>query len=61
MTLKPRCSCGRAFVEITIDVGGQPVIMRSCSHCDVRTWHGPDGEVPLRGVLTGLSAASAKR
>ncbi len=59
---QPRCSgCGRAFVEIVLDVGGQQVTMRSCSSCDVRSWHGPDGELPLDGVLAGLSSAVKRR
>ncbi len=53
-----RCSgCGRAFVEITLDVGGDEVMMRSCSACDLRSWHRADGEaLPLDGVLADLSA-----
>jgi hypothetical protein len=58
----PRCSgCGRAFVEILLDVGGREVTMRSCSACDVRSWHGPDGELALDGVLADLSADAQRR
>ena len=57
-----RCGgCGRTFVEITLDIGGDDVIMRSCSNCDVRTWHGPEGELPLDGVLADLSAKVGRR
>lgn len=57
-----RCSgCGRAFVEITIDVGGEDVVMRSCSNCDIRSWHGPSGELALDGVLAGINANRARR
>jgi hypothetical protein len=51
-----RCpGCGRAFVEITLDVGGDDLIMRSCSNCDIRSWHGPDGELALDGVLADIT------
>jgi hypothetical protein len=40
-----RCpGCGRTYVQIELDVGGQPMFMRSCSNCDTRQWFGPDGE-----------------
>jgi hypothetical protein len=48
-------------VEISLDVGGRPLRLRSCSHCDTRQWYGPEGEMALDGVLADISAASAKR
>jgi len=57
-----RCpGCGRAYVEINLEVGGRALRMRSCSHCDTRQWFGPDGERALDGVLSEISAATARR
>lgn len=57
-----RCgACGRAYVEITLDVGGRTLTMQSCSHCDTRRWLGPEGELALDGVLDTISEATARR
>ena len=57
-----RCSgCGRTHVEISLEVNGRTMAMRSCSNCDTRQWYGPDGERALDGVLADISAASARR
>ena len=56
-----RCeACGRAFIEISLDVGGRPLRLRSCSHCDIRQWFGPEGEMALDGVLADISASTGK-
>jgi hypothetical protein len=56
-----RCSgCGRAYVEISLEVGGRPMTMRSCSNCDTRQWFTPDGETALDGVLADISATSGR-
>ena len=59
-TAEPTCpSCGRQLVEISLDVGGEDVRMRSCSACDLRSWHTEDGPVAIDGVLQGLRQSSA--
>jgi hypothetical protein len=56
-----RCpGCGRAYVEIHLEVGGRTLCMRSCSTCDTRQWYGPDGERALDGVLADISASTAR-
>ena len=57
-----RCpGCGRTYVQIELEVGGQPMFMRSCSNCDTRQWYGPDGERALDGVLSEISASAVRR
>jgi hypothetical protein len=43
--------CGRRNVEVDLNVGGEPLVMRSCSFCDRREWVGPDGVLDLSSVL----------
>jgi hypothetical protein len=60
--VEDRCpGCGRAYVEINLEVGGRLMSMRSCSNCDTRQWFGPDGERALDGVLADISAATSRR
>jgi len=57
-----RCpGCGRAYVEIRLEVGGRMMTMRSCSYCDTRQWYTPDGEKALDGVLADISANTGRR
>lgn len=57
-----RCAgCGRAFVEITLDVGGRAMTMKSCSACDIRRWYGPDGSLALDGVLADIASTTGRR
>ena len=59
--VEERCQgCGRAYVEISLEVGGRMMTMRSCSNCDVRQWHTPDGEKALDGVLADISASTGR-
>jgi transcription elongation factor Elf1 len=53
-----RCpNCGRELVVIEMNVGGERLVLHSCSPCDLRWWEGHDGGVvPLAGVL-GLATA----
>lgn len=53
----PACRI-RQLVIIEIQVGGEPVTMFSCSHCDRRWWQGMEGALSLNSVL-GIAAASA--
>lgn len=53
----PACRT-RQLVVIEIQVGGEPVTMFSCSHCDRRWWQGMEGSLSLESVL-GLASASA--
>ncbi len=32
-------------------IGAEPVVLRSCSACDLRSWEGLDGNLPLGAVL----------
>jgi hypothetical protein len=60
--LQDRCpGCERAFVEISLEVGGRVLRMRSCSNCDTRQWFDPEGERPLDGVLAHISATTGRR
>jgi transcription elongation factor Elf1 len=46
----PRCPT-HDLVEITMKLGSDPVVLRSCSSCDLRSWEGLDGSIPLGAVL----------
>jgi hypothetical protein len=46
----PRCRF-RTLVTIDVVVAGEPLVMHCCSACNVRWWEGPQGRVPLAGVL----------
>jgi hypothetical protein len=60
--VQERCpGCGRAYVEIGLEVGGRRMTMRSCSNCDTRQWYTPEGEKALDGVLAAISASTARR
>jgi hypothetical protein len=37
-------------------LGGEPVVHRSCSSCDLHSWEDLDGSLPLTSVLQ-LAAA----
>jgi hypothetical protein len=39
------------LVVITLRLGAEPVVLRSCSSCNRRDWEGLDGPMPLRTVL----------
>ena len=49
----PRCE--RAMVHITLDIESEKRTLHSCSHCDVRQWEAPSGQVDLEGVLNELA------
>lgn len=51
----PACRT-RQLVVIEIQVGGEPVTMFSCSHCDRRWWQGMEGTLSLDSVLEIASA-----
>jgi transcription elongation factor Elf1 len=46
----PRCHT-KQLVVIDLDMGGERLSLHSCSSCDLRWWQGPDGRVPVEGVL----------
>jgi hypothetical protein len=46
----PKCTT-RKLVVIQMVVGGEPVIMQSCSACEWRLWCSAEGVVPLTSVL----------
>ena len=46
----PTCRT-RQLVVIDLRVGGEPVTLHTCSHCDRRWWHGMDGSLTLASVL----------
>ena len=41
------------LVVIEMKVGSEPVVLRSCSSCNLRDWEGLDGAMPL-GAILGL-------
>ena len=41
-----------------MSIGGQPVMLRSCSFCDLRWWEGHQGRMPLAGLLDLAAAGS---
>lgn len=47
----PSCRT-RDLVEITITLASEPVVLRSCSTCELRSWEGLDGTMRLGDVLT---------
>jgi len=49
-----RCSTGLVEIELLID--DQPLVMRSCSECDTRSWHRRGGPAELGDILTDLSS-----
>jgi hypothetical protein len=46
----PTCRT-RQLVVIELHVGGEPVTLHTCSHCDRRWWQGLDGSLTLATVL----------
>jgi hypothetical protein len=48
-------NCGNEEVEIGLTIDGSRLVMRSCSTCDVRSWHRDGDQVDLDGVLHDLS------
>jgi transcription elongation factor Elf1 len=46
----PRCR-NHQLVEIALRLGTDEVVLRSCSSCDLRSWEGLDGRMPLGSVL----------
>lgn len=50
----PQCKI-RTLVSIEVVVSHQPLVMHSCSACDVRWWEGPEGRVSLSRVLDAAS------
>ena len=47
-------NCGRSYVVVELDVGGESLCMRSCSYCDHREWVGAEGALDLAGVLESV-------
>jgi hypothetical protein len=55
------CSrCGNEEVEIGLTIDGSRLVMRSCSVCDIRSWHRDGDQVALDGVLHDLSAVPTR-
>jgi len=46
----PNCQT-RELVTIEMVVSGEPVVLNSCSPCDLRWWQSDEGLLSLRGVL----------
>ena len=47
-----RCErCRNALVEISLTIAERPLVMRSCSRCDRRSWSSEGESLPLGGVL----------
>lgn len=46
----PSCRT-RELVVITMKVGAEQIVLRTCSSCDLRYWEGLDGQLPLDSVL----------
>jgi transcriptional regulator NrdR family protein len=46
----PTCRTHELIV-ITMRIGAEPIVLRSCSSCDLRSWEGLDGSLPLTSVL----------
>ncbi len=56
-----RCeNCSHEIVEISLIVDGQDLTMRSCSTCDVRSWHHGGDRVELSGVLADISSSDTR-
>lgn len=53
-------SCGEVMVSINLVIDGEPLIMASCSACDIRSWHRGDAQVELDGVLHDLSSTRTR-
>jgi hypothetical protein len=41
----------RNLVSIELTIRDEPVVLRSCSHCELRSWEGLDGRLGLDAVL----------
>lgn len=52
--------CDHEKVEIAIVVDGTRLLMRSCSECDVRSWHRDGAAVELDGVLHDISVVPTR-
>lgn len=52
--------CDHEKVEIAIVVDGTRLLMRSCSECDVRSWHRDGSSVELDGVLHDISVVPTR-
>lgn len=48
------------MVALRLEIDGEQRILRSCSHCDLRTWESAAGATDLAQILDDL-AESAKR
>jgi hypothetical protein len=47
-------------VEINLLIDGEELTMRSCSNCDLRSWHRGGAEVQLGGILADLSSSPTR-
>ena len=52
--------CGDETVEIGLTIDGHRLVMRSCSNCDLRSWHRDGETVELDGVLTDISSTKTR-
>ncbi|MCB1256554.1 MAG: hypothetical protein KDB26_05575 [Microthrixaceae bacterium] len=53
-------NCAHDQVEIAIMVDGTRLVMRSCSECDVRSWHRDGASVALDGVLHDIRSVPTR-
>ncbi|MEZ5320799.1 MAG: hypothetical protein R2698_01720 [Microthrixaceae bacterium] len=56
-----RCpNCGDTVVEIRLVIDHSDLMMRSCSTCEVRSWHRGGEQVDLHGILADLSSSPTR-
>lgn len=53
--------CSGPMIEIALDNGGSPLVMRSCSRCDARRWSTAGRGIDLDSALRELAASGGSR
>lgn len=60
-TIERCATCGHEAVAIAMAVDGTDLVMRSCDHCDTRTWALGGAPIALDTALEEVGLRSGRR